>query len=109
MKLSGMKQIDSFDSARLLKQFVDEIDLNTLYSTYFRIRENQISPMNMLKIMLYAYMNRLYSCSEKFLDETSNSLYEIGEVLGKTIFIENFMSKKIKRNKIRSWMWQKKN
>ncbi|WP_349821157.1 transposase, partial [Clostridium saudiense] len=49
------------DSVRLLSQFVEEMDLTRLYSTYFRIRENQVPPMNMLKIMLYGYMNGLYS------------------------------------------------
>ena len=47
------------DSVRLLSQFVEEMDLTRLYSTYFRIRENQVPPMNMLKIMLYGYMNGL--------------------------------------------------
>lgn len=49
------------DSVRLLSQFIEEMDLTELYSTYFRIRENQVSPMNMLKIMLYGYMNGFYS------------------------------------------------
>ncbi|MPQ45128.1 IS1182 family transposase [Clostridium tarantellae] len=49
------------DSVRLLSQFVEEMDLTDLYSTYFKIRENQVSPMNMLKIMLYGYMNGVYS------------------------------------------------
>ena len=49
------------DSVRLLSQFVEEMDLTELYSTYFRIRENQVPPMNMLKIMLYGYMNGFYS------------------------------------------------
>jgi len=53
--------IPSNDSVRLLSQFVEEVDLTELYSTYFRIRENQVSPMKMLKIMLYAYMNGIYS------------------------------------------------
>ena len=53
--------IPSNDSVRLLSQFVEEMDLTELYSTYFRIRENQVSPMTMLKIMLYAYMNGIYS------------------------------------------------
>ena len=53
--------IPSNDSVRLLSQFVEEMDLTELYSTYFRIRENQVTPTNMLKIMLYAYMNGLYS------------------------------------------------
>lgn len=49
------------DSVRLLSQFVEEMDLTELYSTYTRIRENQVLPMNMLKIMLYGYMNGIYS------------------------------------------------
>lgn len=49
------------DSVRLLSQFVEEMDLTDLYSTYSRIRENQVSPRNMLKIMIYAYMNKFYS------------------------------------------------
>ena len=51
------------DSVILLRKFVDEMDLTELYSTYSKIRENQVSPMNMLKIMLYGYMNGLYSSS----------------------------------------------
>ena len=48
-------------SVRLLSQFVEEMDLTDLYSTYSRIRENQVSPRKMLKIMMYAYMNKFYS------------------------------------------------
>ena len=51
------------DSVRLLSKFVEEMDLTELYSTYSKTRENQVSPMNMLKIMLYGYMNVLYSSS----------------------------------------------
>ena len=53
--------IPSTDSVRLLSQFVEEMDLSELYKTYSRVRENQASPRKLLKIMLYAYMNRLYS------------------------------------------------
>ena len=49
------------DSVRLLSQFVEEMNLSELYATYFRIRKNQASPCQLLKIMLYAYMNRIYS------------------------------------------------
>ena len=49
------------DSVRLLSQFIEEMDLKDLYSTYSRIRENQVSPRTLLKIMIYGYMNRLYS------------------------------------------------
>ena len=115
------------DSVRLLSQFVEEMDLTELYSTYSKIRENQVSPTNMLKIMLYGYMNGFYSsrdieraclrdinfmfllegasapdhstfarfrslhfapCAEKILAEMTNFLYDIGEISGKSIFID---------------------
>lgn len=49
------------DSVRLLSQFVEEMDLKDLYVTYSRIRENQANPRQMLKIVLYSYMNHNYS------------------------------------------------
>ncbi len=45
----------------LLSQYVEEMDLTDLYSTYERIRENQVTPRQLLKILLYGYMNREYS------------------------------------------------
>ena len=47
------------DSVRLLSQFVEEMDLTDLYSTYVRI--NSLSPRTLLKIVLYSYMNGDYS------------------------------------------------
>ncbi|WP_338432402.1 IS1182 family transposase [Clostridium tyrobutyricum] len=52
------------DSVHLLSQFVEEMDLTDLYSTYSRIRENQATPRQMLKIVLYSYMNHNYSSRE---------------------------------------------
>jgi transposase len=49
------------DSVRLLSQFIEEMDLIDLYSTYSRLRENQATPRQMLKIVLYSYMNHNYS------------------------------------------------
>lgn len=49
------------DSVRLLSQFIEEMDLTDLYSTYERIRENSVSPRTLLKIELYSYMNTDYS------------------------------------------------
>ncbi len=40
---------------------MEEMDLTDLYSTYERIRENQATPRQLLKILLYGYMNREYS------------------------------------------------
>ncbi|WP_418222888.1 IS1182 family transposase [Clostridium isatidis] len=53
--------IPANDSVRLLSQFVEEMDLTDLYSTYSKIKENQVSPRKMLKIMIYGYMNKIYS------------------------------------------------
>ena len=49
------------DSVRLLVQIVEEMDLTKLYQSYSRFGKHQASPKQLLKIMLYAYMNRLYS------------------------------------------------
>jgi transposase len=53
--------IPNNDSVRLLSQFVEEMDLTDLYSSYSRLRENQATPRQMLKIVLYSYMNHNYS------------------------------------------------
>ena len=53
--------IPSDDPVRLLSAFVEGMDLSDLYATYDRIRNNQASPRQMLKIMIYAAMNRIYS------------------------------------------------
>lgn len=49
------------DSVRLLSQFVEEMDLEDLYATYSRLRENQVTPRQMLKMVLYSYMNGNFS------------------------------------------------
>ena len=53
--------IPTDDSVRLLSQFVEEMNLTALYATYQRNRNHAATPRQMLKIVLYAAMNRLYS------------------------------------------------
>ena len=53
--------IPSDDPVRLLSAFVEGMELSGLYATYDRIRKNQATPRQMLKIMIYASMNRIYS------------------------------------------------
>jgi len=65
------------DSVRLLGQIVEEMNLKEIYQSYSCFRNNQATPKQMLKILLYAYVNRCYS-SRKI--ETSckwdiNSMY----------------------------------
>ena len=119
--------IPADDPVRLLSAFVEGMDLSDLYETYSRIRKNQATPRQMLKVVLYAAMNRIYSsreiesscrrdinfmyllegmpvpdhatiarfvslhfseCSKKILAEMTELLYAIGELSGKTIFID---------------------
>ena len=53
--------IASDDKVLLLSQFVEELDLTDLYRTYDRVRKSSATPRQMLKVVLYAAMNRLYS------------------------------------------------
>lgn len=54
--------IPSDDSVRLLSQFIERMFLGNLYRTYCREgREHEPTPRQMLKILIYAYMNQIYS------------------------------------------------
>ena len=55
------KKIPSDDPVRLLSAFVEGMELSDLYKTYSKIKSNQASPRQLLKIIIYAGMNRIYS------------------------------------------------
>jgi len=57
-------RIPEDEPVRLLSQFVEGMDLTDLYETYSRIRENQASPRQLLKVVLCGYMNHHYSSRE---------------------------------------------
>jgi transposase len=119
--------IPADDPVRLLSAFVEGMELSELYATYDRIRKNQASPRQMLKIIIYASMNRLFSsrdietackrdinfmfllegmpapdhstiarfislhlsaCSKNLFSNVTSLLYELGEISGRTIFID---------------------
>ncbi len=119
--------IPADDPVRLLSAFVEGMELSDLYQTYGKIKKNQTTPRQLLKIMVYASMNRIYSsrdietacrrdinfmyllegkpapdhatfarflslhfaqCSKKTFAEVSELLYSLGEISGKTIFID---------------------
>jgi transposase len=64
LPLNIEQRIPDNDPVRLLSLYVENMDLEALYQTYSRIRKNQASPRQMLKILIYAYMNRLYTSRE---------------------------------------------
>lgn len=61
LPLNTEYMIPKDDPVRLLSQIIEELNLEELDQTYSRIRENCATPRQMLKILLYAYMNRIYS------------------------------------------------
>jgi transposase len=127
LPLETETMIPADDPVRLLSAFVEGMDLSELYATYDRVRKNQATPRQMLKIMIYASMNRLFSsrdietackrdinfmfllegmpapdhstiarfislhlsvCSKAILAKASSLLYDLGEISGKTLFID---------------------
>lgn len=68
------------DSVRLLSHIVEEMNLEKIYKTYSRVRENKITPRQMLKIMLYANMNCTYSSRdiEQACKRDINYMYLLG-------------------------------
>ena len=136
--------IPSDDPVRLLSAFVEGMDLSELFGTYDRIRKNQASPRQILKIMAYAALNGIFSsrdietacrrdinfmfllegapapdhatlarfislhladCSKDVLAEVTSILYQLGEISGKTVFIDGT---KIEANANRyTFVWKK--
>jgi len=90
--------ISEDESVRLLSQFVEEMDLADLYSTYERVRENSVSPRTLLKIVLYSYMNGGYSSRSMEL----NCKRDIRKIIDTTNAIESLNSTYRKLNRQRS-------
>ena len=50
------------DSVRLLSEIMDQLDFSALYKAYSRKgRKSAVSPRNLFKIIVYGYMNNLYT------------------------------------------------
>ena len=56
--------IPADDPVRLLSAFVEGMELRDLYKTYGKIKKNQATPRQLFKIIIYASMNRIYSCRD---------------------------------------------
>lgn len=54
--------IPADDSVRLLSNVLEELDYTELYGAYSRKEKNNaVSPKNLFKVLVYAYMNNIYS------------------------------------------------
>jgi len=50
------------DSVRLLDEILDQLDYSQLYNSYSRLGRNpSITPKTLFKVLVYAYMNNIYS------------------------------------------------
>ena len=56
--------IPSDDSVRLLDAILERIDYSELYNAYSRMGRTETSPKNLFKVMVYGYMNGIYSSRE---------------------------------------------
>ena len=74
------KNIPSDDPVRLLSTFVEGMKLSDLYNTYGKIKKIS-SPKQLLKIVIYAGMNRIYSSRdiEKSCRQDINFMYLLEE------------------------------
>lgn len=73
--------IPSDDPVRLVSAFVEEMDLSELYKTYGRIRKNHATIARFISLHFSA-------CAKVLLAQMSDLLYLLGEISGKTIFID---------------------
>lgn len=53
--------IPSDDSVRLLSTIMERMDYSKLYKTYSRMGRSETSPKKLFKILVYGYMNGIYS------------------------------------------------
>ena len=83
-QLKSLLNIDSLipkdDSVRLLSQIIGEMNLEKLYQTYYSIRGNSATPRQLLKIVIYANMNNIYSSRkiETSCKRNINFMYLLG-------------------------------
>ena len=54
-------QIERDDPVRLLLHCIQQMDLTPLYRSFRRAERNLVSPHQLLAILIYAYMNQIYS------------------------------------------------
>ena len=56
------ENLPSDDPVRILNAMVDNLDLSSFYKLYKELGRSPYHPRMMLKAVLYAYMNNIYSC-----------------------------------------------
>ena len=89
------KDIAEDDPVRLLDALVDNLMLDNVYKLYKPSGRKPYHPQMMLKVILYAYMNNIYSCRriESFLKRDIHFIYLAGYEQPDFITINRFRNR----------------
>ena len=89
------KDIAEDDPVRLLDTLVDNLMLDNVYKLYKPSGRKPYHPQMMLKVILYAYMNNIYSCRriESLLKRDIHFIYLAGYELPDFITINRFRNR----------------
>ena len=89
------KDIAEDDPVRLLDALVDNLMLDNVYKLYKPSGRKPYHPQMMLKVILYAYMNNIYSCRriESLLKRDIHFIYLAGYELPDFITINRFRNR----------------
>ena len=82
-------QIKKDDPVRLLLHCIYQMDLTPLYRNFRRAERNLVSPHQLLAILIYAYMNQIYSSrriEEVSIPTMNASNISSGVLLGRRFF-----------------------
>ncbi len=112
------KDIAEDDPVRLLDALVDNLMLDNVYKLYKPSGRKPYHPQMMLKVILYAYMNNIYSCRriESLLKRDIHFIYLAGYEQPDFITINRFRNRVKKEinnifiNSLRKnmgWIWMK--
>jgi len=83
---------------RLLSKVIDQLDLSNIYDSYQGGGASIYDPRMMLKIIVYAYHNNIYSCRaiERFITESTHAMWLSGGLFPDYRTINSFRGHKIK-------------
>ena len=101
------KDIAEDDPVRLLDALVDNLMLDNVYKLYKPSGRKPYHPQMMLKVILYAYMNNIYSCRriESLLKRDIHFIYLAGYEQPDFITINRFRNRVKRKSTISSHRW----
>lgn len=89
------ENIPDNDPVRLLDQVIDKLDISSIEKLYHHRGRRTYHPRMLLKVILYAYMNNIYSCRkiEKLLSRDIHFMWLSGNSMPDFITINRFRNR----------------